>query len=314
MWPAVPSLCIAVTRSFVGEWRPAVDAAGESEVRMSERWGAFSVIDHKDAAALAADVLLYDRLLLPVPPDENERKRWRDNDWDPDLQDQRLKILGDLARPMEWNDNRQQTFRKEMDRLRAEGKKVNGYLQTAIMLTKEIQTVNVVAAYHSGEAFQGDFPVEADAGKRAWLGYLLGLRFAVPSGTPEEALTKAVHVARIPEFQEHRLEMYKWQEEMIEKNVPLEDAVKDMAAKLSKYNASVEAAVKDVYYRFGFTLLGLGLSMGTLNAVSAAGALVTMMGFGKLETKITISGPNTPAAMFHDFENAQKSFWNWTKH
>jgi len=34
-----------------------------------------------------------------------------------------------------------------------------------------------------------------------------------------------------------------------------------------------------------------------------------------LETKITISpGLNTPAAMFHDFENAQKSFWDWTKH
>jgi hypothetical protein len=102
---------------------------------------------------------------------------------------------------------------------------------------------------------------------------------------------------------------------MIEKNVPLEDAVKDMAAKLSKYNACVEAAVKNVYYKFGFTLLGLGLSMGTLNALSAAGALVTMVGFGKLETKITISpGLNTPAAMFHDFEIAQKSFWNWTKH
>jgi hypothetical protein len=282
---------------------------------MSERWGAFSVIDHKDAAALAADVLLYDRLLLPVPPDEKERKRWRDNDWDPDLQDKRLKILGDLARPMEWNDNRQQTFSKEMDRLRGEGKKINGYLLTGIMLAKEPQTVNVVAAYHSGEAFQGDFPVEADAGKHALLGYLLGLRFAVPAGTPEEALTQAVRVARIPEFQEHRLGMYKWQEEMIEKNVPPEDAVKDMAAKLSKYNACVEAAVKNVYYKFGFTVFGLGLSMATLNPWSAAGALVTMARFGKLETKITISpGLNTPAAMFHDFENAQKSFWDWTKH
>jgi hypothetical protein len=297
------------------ERRTAVNTAGESEVRMSERWGAFSVIDHKDAAALAADVLLYDRLLLPVPPDENERRRWRVNEWEPDLQEERLKILGDLARPMAWNDSRQQTFSKEMDRLRAEGKKVNGYLLTGIMLAKEIQSVNVVAAYHSGEAFQGDFPVEADAGKQAWLGYLLGSRFAVPSGTPEEALTKAVQVARIPEFQEHRLGMYKWQEEMIDKNVPLEDAVNDMAAKLSKYNACVEAAVKEVYYKFGFTLLGLGIGLGSLDALSAAGALVTMVGFAKLDTKITISpGLNTPAAMFHDFENAQKSFWNWTKH
>lgn len=32
-----------------------------------ERWGAFSVVDHKDARKLAADVLLYDRLVLPAP-------------------------------------------------------------------------------------------------------------------------------------------------------------------------------------------------------------------------------------------------------
>jgi hypothetical protein len=32
-----------------------------------ERWGTFSVIDHKNAAALVPDVLLYDRLVLPVP-------------------------------------------------------------------------------------------------------------------------------------------------------------------------------------------------------------------------------------------------------
>jgi uncharacterized membrane protein len=40
-----------------------------------ERWGAFSVVDHKDARKLAADVLLYDRLVLPTPMDW-DRERW----------------------------------------------------------------------------------------------------------------------------------------------------------------------------------------------------------------------------------------------
>jgi hypothetical protein len=42
-----------------------------------QRWGAFSVKDHIDAAALAADVLLYDKLRFPVPPKEDE-VRWED--------------------------------------------------------------------------------------------------------------------------------------------------------------------------------------------------------------------------------------------
>jgi hypothetical protein len=31
-----------------------------------ERWGSLSVADHTDTAALAVNVLLYDRLVLPV--------------------------------------------------------------------------------------------------------------------------------------------------------------------------------------------------------------------------------------------------------
>jgi len=42
-----------------------------------ERWGAFSVVDHKDARKFAADVLVYDRLLLPIPVD-SDREHWRD--------------------------------------------------------------------------------------------------------------------------------------------------------------------------------------------------------------------------------------------
>lgn len=284
---------------------------------MSARWGAFSVIDHKDAAALAADVLLYDRLLLPVPPNEDERKRWKDMTWDPDLQESRLKILGDLAQPVEWNESRRQTYFQEIEKLKAEGKEVNGFIMTSVVVAREAQSVDVVAAYHSGEAFQGDFPVEGDSGKEAYLGHLLGQRFAVPKGEPEKALKKAVDVAKLPEFQEHRLGMYEWQKKMIKEQVPAEEAVEQMAVMLSKYNACVEKAVKDVYYKFGFTVFGIMLSMAAAAAhpLAAGGALVTMARFAKLETKPSIyPGLNSPAAMFHDYANAQKSFWDWTKH
>jgi hypothetical protein len=47
----------------------------------------------------------------------------------------------------------------------------------------------------------------------------------------------------------------------------------------------------------------------------AGGALLTMAQFAAMETKPAFNvGRNASAAMFHDFENAQKSFWDWSKH
>jgi hypothetical protein len=283
----------------------------------NERWGAFSVIDHIDAAALAADVLLYDRLLLPVPPNKTEADRWQKHAWQPELQKQRLDLLGDLAEPIQWNDDRQRMYEQEMNRLREAGLKVNGYQLTGMMIAQEPRDVDVVGAYHSSVAFHADYPDESDLSKQAYVGYLLGQRFAVPKGDPEEALKKAVKVAKLPEFRGHRLELYDWQRQIVEKSLPPADAVKRMEDLLRNYNLCVEKAVKDVYYKFGFTVAGviLALAGAPASPLTAGGALLTMARFAKMDTKPAINaGPNAPAAMFHDFENAQKPFWDWTKH
>jgi len=39
---------------------------------MEERWGTFSVKDRNDTDNLIEDVLLFDRLVFPVPPDDAE--------------------------------------------------------------------------------------------------------------------------------------------------------------------------------------------------------------------------------------------------
>lgn len=43
-----------------------------------ELWGTFSVADHLRERAFVAEILLYDRLVIPVPPDDEERGRWED--------------------------------------------------------------------------------------------------------------------------------------------------------------------------------------------------------------------------------------------
>lgn len=72
---------------------------------MSEQlWGTYSVADHCTAYPFVADLVLYDRLVVPVPPegDDEEWTRWRDNCWEPDLQALLLEELGDYVRRVPW--------------------------------------------------------------------------------------------------------------------------------------------------------------------------------------------------------------------
>lgn len=46
-----------------------------------ERWGTFSVKDHQRKRAFVAETLLYDRLIIPYPPNPEERKRWSEQKW-----------------------------------------------------------------------------------------------------------------------------------------------------------------------------------------------------------------------------------------
>jgi hypothetical protein len=42
-----------------------------------ERWGTFSVRDHIKTAPIISDVLIYDRLVIPVPPDDVNKEIWK---------------------------------------------------------------------------------------------------------------------------------------------------------------------------------------------------------------------------------------------
>jgi hypothetical protein len=63
-------------------------------------WGCYSVADHLERRAFVADLLLYDRLVVPVPaPDD--LARWEAK-WDPERQQRLLDILGGFAERMAW--------------------------------------------------------------------------------------------------------------------------------------------------------------------------------------------------------------------
>src|SRR5579871_326061 len=89
-----------------------------------QQWGTFSVKDHLRARPFVAEVLLYDKLVIPRPAtekelsaggppeaqQEDEVSRWRRNHWDPKAQRDLLDILGEfeLAVELPWDGRAQE--------------------------------------------------------------------------------------------------------------------------------------------------------------------------------------------------------------
>jgi hypothetical protein len=99
-----------------------------------QQWGTYSVKDHDRERAFVADVLLYDKLIIPRPateeelraegsdkPIEDQMQRWRRKRWNPKRQRELLDILGefDLAIEIPWGgrteDDWQRVYNKQYD-------------------------------------------------------------------------------------------------------------------------------------------------------------------------------------------------------
>src|SRR5690348_14633601 len=91
-----------------------------NEELLRPRWGTFSVIDHKSPSALIPEILLYDRLVFPVPT-EADRPRWVANGWAPDLLDVRLKELNGLVHPMSWTEALREEWKLRWEQLKKVG-------------------------------------------------------------------------------------------------------------------------------------------------------------------------------------------------
>ncbi len=290
-----------------------------------ERWGSLSVVDHVDTEALIANVLLYDRLVIPVcteQADRDERAYWVAHGWDPDLQLERLKQLGDRAVPRPWDDGRRTLFRTRMDELTAErfdARHIDDKQITRMILAKEqvveripgVNEVSVIAAYNSEAGLRGDFEVadepdtESRADKLAAQAYLLTRRLALPAAAANgDLLNAAAGLSRDKGFREKRTALFDWQETAVARKWGPEAAVAEIAAMTERYNEAVASALGKVRWRFAFTVCGvvLGFAGGGVG-VAAASAALSLIQFKLLDGKPAIEpGSAAPAAMFHDVE------------
>lgn len=301
---------------------------------MSQRFGTFAVNDHGHELAFVADVLLYDRLVIPYPAcDEAEETRWHHERWEPDRLYSRLAILGDLAVRVPWTDGRVQAWRALYRAGREVGQGFTPFQATAAFLAKEFwephfckdmdrlrerglvaPDATVVAAYPSMVSFLADFQPREEAYRqyrRERLGWVLSHEFLVPTGEGRDAdgiLRDAVALARSPEFLAHRAKLNEWQDLVIRKGMTDEAAVEEMRAHLEAFNRLVKRAARRTVTKVAYTVAECALPfLGGLLAlpelVIRAGESMAVIGdkfFFADHGQEPIPEEIAPAAIFHD--------------
>ena len=128
-----------------------------------ELWGTFSVMDHVRKGAFLAEVVLYDRLVIPVPPDpdraetEEDRvfaqaqwKRWVDNDWEPERLLSLVEILRPVAEPIEWDRRRHAEWAKQFA----------GYTAATHAAAADL-VAKMMAGWVTGQVLLDDLPAKA---------------------------------------------------------------------------------------------------------------------------------------------------------
>jgi hypothetical protein len=233
-----------------------------------ELWATYSVKDHLEPRALAADILLFDRLVFPVPesprfpensappdrpgeiewtPDPAEWARWKekDNNWDPDAQHRLLELLKPVIRKVSWDDRREKQWHKDAADLAAEGVPDYAFVATRTALTRDLPAhVEGVAALGPMYRTVGDaerelrirdtsVPTQLPGGA---LAAVLGWEFLTPEDNrlSDEALLKETvdFVTGDDEFRRCRRNFLDWQQDFLKDGTTdresIAQAVKDM--------------------------------------------------------------------------------------
>lgn len=304
-----------------------------------EVWGTYSVIDHKAPRAFIADVMLYDRLVLPVP-EEGEWHLWEENDWAPDRQAALREILEKQGRVKcrpwkvgQWQDD-QVDYQKRMaeryafDEALAEQIGQDAFLYTRDKLVEELPRsvtgLHAVPTYRSAEEFKKSVGYE-DAQDREKpimlpIGGLaaasIGAKFLVPedpAADDEDLLGEAIEISTGATYRKARRSFWRWQREFYGDDVITDQETLDAAAEeMADLLADVERAyawdrAKTIgRYAFLVGSIALGMIGGPLTVVSIAGVTLSVgeFSFNQIAEAQDKRDP-APAALVH---TAKKEF------
>jgi hypothetical protein len=291
-------------------------------------------------APFVSEVLLYDRLIIPVPdPDDSspdELEFWKQ--YDPELLTDCLKILkvktekeDGLALTVPWDHVKRERFKSRMSvaaalatqkRTPEQEYYLDPFEMTRQLIKDEfrpalppgVSKAWTVAAYTSVSAYRQENSAVAPDRRRR-LATQISHRFLTPTekDPKHELLKRAIDLAQTSGFHDKREALYKWQEGIIEEDITDEKAIEEMEKLLEELDKATRKAFGNVADRFLFTIIPIGLGMtGALLAdkpegiaLATVGGLVQLARFWKFDRKPVIdAGDLDAAAMIHDAQKA----------
>jgi hypothetical protein len=213
-----------------------------------ELWATYSVKDHGTPRAFATDLMLFDRLVFPVPEkaevegypigpgpvkrerNEAEWKRWEEKHWDPAGQARVLELLAPVVRRLPWSSEGplHERYREEAARLAAADLPDYAFEATRTVLTRDLPAfVTGVAAvgpaYRSVEEIRRDLNIRrADEGLAGGtVASVLAWEFFAPDPddmrlTDEQLLKETLEfVSENAEFKRRRTAFIEWQQRFL---------------------------------------------------------------------------------------------------
>lgn len=295
-----------------------------------ERWGTFSVADHLKPRSFVAEVLLYDRLVLPYPPGAEERARWFEKEWRPDLLDAKLDVLPEeMVVRVPWNEYVQERYKSRIDAAKdvsfdgrhivVEQGRGDAFHMTRMVLAQDcrpqlpkgVTKVWALAAFPSLLAYQEDQASASKSDRQEMLAMVLRHKFLVPDGkgkSDDELLAQAVKLARRDDFRERRAKFHRWQEDIIDQEIAPADAIAEMEELLKQFETIARKARIDTYWKFAFMAIPVAIGLLTADAglpmnVAGATGLVSVASFACFDRKPRIdAGDCDAAAMIHDVQ------------
>ncbi len=283
-----------------------------------EVWGTYSVRDHLREHPWAADVLLYDRLVIPVPSapdsldDPAEWARWQDNGWQPERQRELLTVLGKRAVPVVWNPFLRQQWADLHDdslllarQLGAEAHRptaTDPYMATAMVLGQglpsRVTAVTAVATYRSAAELEAAVELRKlgprDPLPAGQVVVVIGREFLTPDPGEfhdDEDLLRAALAIEDDDVRRRRAAYWRWQREFLRDGMFVDQdsvtaAVEEMQDLIADEHRAVRRSRVRLVTLFALAAVtaGVGLLTGPLAPATIAGAFLSVGQFAASET------------------------------
>jgi hypothetical protein len=315
-----------------------------------EVWGTYSVRDHLEPQAWVADALLYDRLVIPVPPPEGspehevEWSRWESNGWNPSKQRELVQILGDRAWCVPWDASMRKMWAEvwKKEQVATSLMYRSTWISTGSVLASlgrppGVHAVNAVATYRSRTELDqalrlrspspyekrqmGQGMVARSAVAEGSLVSIMGREFLVPDPSEHRSaanqLRAAIEISADDEVRKRRAAYWRWQREFLRdsewySDATIGDAVEEMADLIADEQRAIRRSRLRLVTLFGFCVAtaATGLLTGPLAPATLGGAFLSIGQFVASEALFTAKASDEPSPAALFYDTRRQLGWD----